>query len=104
LFATVVFLFARGRRRSLSERIDRFLADRRAREPVGADAGSRADYETDTLDCFRSVFGRELRLATQRLRQEGIIGRIEATSWNNPTTVDDIERIVARLSDYDTRR
>lgn len=104
VIATLAFLLARERRVPLSVRIDRFLAERRATEPLGEDEDLRLEYETDTVDCYRSVFAHELRLVTQKLLKDGVIGRNEALTWTRSATIGDIERIVERLSQYETRR
>lgn len=101
VLATVAFIAYARRSPSLSRRVERFLAARRAAEPTNGDAQTIAAHDADTVTCYVALLADKVRRRAQHLRAAGVIGPNEEAMWSAPSTVAEIELIAHRLSKYE---
>lgn len=94
---TAAYLFLDTRRLPLSERIRRFMSDRRATQSATTDANALEEYKLDTIECFEQRFGTDLRATLRRLHELGRLGGREEQRLGSPQSLDDIEELVGRL-------
>jgi hypothetical protein len=61
-------------------------------------------YDDDTVDIFWEQFGDSLVHLVRLLREEKLIGAIEAQRLTSPSTPDEVERIGRRLVELGSRK
>jgi hypothetical protein len=97
--ATVIALLVhRWRRGSLAKHLREFVADRRAAAPVAGGTTALAEWNDDTLECYRHTYADRVRKCTRRLQRRGVIGSNEARRLNHPGSLDDIQWVAERLA------
>jgi hypothetical protein len=98
---TAVYLVVGMTSDSLVGRLRSFVSERRTGAPSGGDEDSCRDYDLDTLECFRRLYGPAVRKRTRRLLKKGMIGVREQRRLNSPGNLEEIERLADRLAEYD---
>jgi hypothetical protein len=98
--ATGVYIYLHlDSRPSLVECLRIFVAERRALSPPDTDEVANAEFEADTLECFRRRHAAEVSRCTQTLAQHGKIGAHEQRRLNNPQDLAGIDQLADRLAE-----
>jgi hypothetical protein len=101
VIATGAFVFVQGRH-TLAELLRAFVAERRASTPPAEDTAGRADFDLDTMECFRLRYAPSVKAETQRLVARGTIGAREQQRLNAPPDLAAIQRLADRLAELET--